>query len=395
MDFSERIEKNEINFWRNMDMLIKKGEAQSKSQQRFMGMVHAYKNGTLDTSNLPDELVLKIKKAAKSMTKEEVDDFASTDHKGLPEKKASMKSVKVIQPFSTILGAGAGSVGGAAIQDERYRRLAKEGLPVSAEKHVAEVMKGMLVGGMVGAGVGLGAGSKIRKARAKAIKGKPRADTARMLDGMRDKQKFLENELLVMSNKFKDFPELAKYRMPDYMKMNKTRTVDQFASKKGVSAQRMMDEFIKDVHRTTLKNVKKEGGVRRALEFEKAWRTRELGTGKGAPQYLRARATKNWGLKKVASLSEEDLIPIMKKVAAGRYEEQRYKSHVRDRSGKERLRSGIAGAGLPSAAITAGAGLFLGSKKPFRDAAMVGAVMTGFGTVLTPKQKRVFVPTND
>lgn len=71
-------------------MLDKKAEAQSKSQQRFMGMVYAYKDGSLDTSKLPKELIQKIKRASSSMTKAEVDDFASTRHKGLPEKKASM-----------------------------------------------------------------------------------------------------------------------------------------------------------------------------------------------------------------------------------------------------------------------------------------------------------------
>lgn len=71
-------------------MQNKKAEAQSKSQQRFMGMVYAYKDGTLDTSKLPRELIQKIKRASSSMTRAEVDDFASTRHKGLPEKKASM-----------------------------------------------------------------------------------------------------------------------------------------------------------------------------------------------------------------------------------------------------------------------------------------------------------------
>lgn len=53
--------------------------AKSKAQQRFMGMVDAYKKG-----DMPDASPA-IKKAAKSMTKKEVKDFAKTKHKGLPE----------------------------------------------------------------------------------------------------------------------------------------------------------------------------------------------------------------------------------------------------------------------------------------------------------------------
>jgi len=61
-------------------------EAKSKSQQRFMGMVHAYQKGEL--ADAPDE----IKKAADSMTDKEAKDFASTKHKGLPEKVKKKKT---------------------------------------------------------------------------------------------------------------------------------------------------------------------------------------------------------------------------------------------------------------------------------------------------------------
>jgi len=56
-------------------------KALSKSQQRFMGMVYAYKKGEMP--NASDE----IKKAAEGMTMKEVEKYASTKHKGLPEKK--------------------------------------------------------------------------------------------------------------------------------------------------------------------------------------------------------------------------------------------------------------------------------------------------------------------
>ena len=51
--------------------------AKSKSQQRFMGMVHAVHKGEKPAS--PE-----IAKVAKGMKKKDADDFASTKHKGLP-----------------------------------------------------------------------------------------------------------------------------------------------------------------------------------------------------------------------------------------------------------------------------------------------------------------------
>lgn len=54
--------------------------AKSKSQQRFFGMVDAYKKGELKNASK------KIKDAAKGMSKKEVKKFASTKTKGLPEK---------------------------------------------------------------------------------------------------------------------------------------------------------------------------------------------------------------------------------------------------------------------------------------------------------------------
>ena len=52
----------------------------SKRQQRFMGMVHAAQQGEGGFS--PE-----VEKAAESMSEESVKDFASTKHKGLPEKR--------------------------------------------------------------------------------------------------------------------------------------------------------------------------------------------------------------------------------------------------------------------------------------------------------------------
>ena len=53
--------------------------AQSKSQQRFFGVVKAMQKGDIPKKG-------KAGKIAKQMTKKDVDDFASTKHKGKPEK---------------------------------------------------------------------------------------------------------------------------------------------------------------------------------------------------------------------------------------------------------------------------------------------------------------------
>jgi len=53
--------------------------AKSKSQQRFMGMVRqCQKTGDCASDS--------VKKAADSMTKKDVKDYAKTKHKGLPQK---------------------------------------------------------------------------------------------------------------------------------------------------------------------------------------------------------------------------------------------------------------------------------------------------------------------
>ncbi len=60
------------------NILIEK--AVSKKQQRFMGMVSAVQDGKMEAPSKA------IADTAKSMKKKDVDDFAETKHKGLPEK---------------------------------------------------------------------------------------------------------------------------------------------------------------------------------------------------------------------------------------------------------------------------------------------------------------------
>ena len=61
--------------------------ALSKKQQRFFGIVRAIQKGELEPTT-PETA-----KAAATMKKKDVKDFASTDHKGLPEKKVSKEQI--------------------------------------------------------------------------------------------------------------------------------------------------------------------------------------------------------------------------------------------------------------------------------------------------------------
>ena len=67
--------------------------ARSKSQQRFMGMVHAAQTGEGAASPA-------VAEAAASMSKKSAKDFASTSHAGLPEhkKQRRMRKVHVDEP---------------------------------------------------------------------------------------------------------------------------------------------------------------------------------------------------------------------------------------------------------------------------------------------------------
>jgi len=58
--------------------------AVSKAQQKFMGMVHAVQKGDMDAPSK------EVEKAADSMKKKDVKDYASTKHKGLPMYKETI-----------------------------------------------------------------------------------------------------------------------------------------------------------------------------------------------------------------------------------------------------------------------------------------------------------------
>lgn len=80
-------------------------EAKSKNQQKFMGMVHAYKKGELNDDEVSD----KIKKAAENMTDKEVKKFASTKHNDLPDK---VNEVSMLDPNDTSMAVKPEPTGG-------------------------------------------------------------------------------------------------------------------------------------------------------------------------------------------------------------------------------------------------------------------------------------------
>ena len=83
-------------------------KAVSKAQQKFMGMAHAMQKG----EKIPGASK-ELKKVAKTMKKGDVEDFAKTKHKGLPEKVKSKKKEKDVEE-SSVGGTTAGSVAPAA-----------------------------------------------------------------------------------------------------------------------------------------------------------------------------------------------------------------------------------------------------------------------------------------
>ena len=65
--------------------------SKSKAQQRFFGMVDAYKKGEMKNASS------KIKKAANGMSMDDVKDFAETKHKGLPEKVEEQTIIRLTE----------------------------------------------------------------------------------------------------------------------------------------------------------------------------------------------------------------------------------------------------------------------------------------------------------
>jgi hypothetical protein len=90
----------------NRKMTIKE-KAVSKSQQQLMGMAHAVQTGKLS----PDKVGDKATKVADTMKKKDVEDFASTKHKNLPDKvdETEMSMIQQQAPQNSMANKAEGS----------------------------------------------------------------------------------------------------------------------------------------------------------------------------------------------------------------------------------------------------------------------------------------------
>jgi hypothetical protein len=138
-------------------------KSKSKSQQRFMGMVHAAQKGELDNPSPA------VKKAASPMTDKDAEDFASTKHKGLPERvptdeglagKAIGGGLGAVAGMRTGVGAGTGASVGSAIGDKIQNKFTNETMandresdPTTMAKTMKDVPSGMMGGTSMGGGM--------------------------------------------------------------------------------------------------------------------------------------------------------------------------------------------------------------------------------------------------
>jgi hypothetical protein len=67
-------------FSTNLNTFYKMSKSKSIAQQRFMGMVHSVHKGEKAPSS-------EVATAAKSMKKDDAEEYAATKHKNLPYKK--------------------------------------------------------------------------------------------------------------------------------------------------------------------------------------------------------------------------------------------------------------------------------------------------------------------
>lgn len=113
-------------------------KAVSKSQQRFMGMVHAKKKGEMKDGSE------KVEKAAASLTAKEAEKFASTKHKGLPEKKAQKEEFDLTEKKLDPVGKEDKDVDNDGDHDksDKYllNRRKKVGKILAAKKRVDEML---------------------------------------------------------------------------------------------------------------------------------------------------------------------------------------------------------------------------------------------------------------
>jgi hypothetical protein len=119
-------------------------KAVSRQQQKFMGMAHAMQKGEKIKGASPE-----LKKVAKTMKKGDVEDFAKTKHKGLPEKKKKEEEVEETTVAGSVATAPAD---GKAAKGMMFGKGVYEGqIAESFEKKLGAVLKeGMSINMSVG-----------------------------------------------------------------------------------------------------------------------------------------------------------------------------------------------------------------------------------------------------
>ena len=114
--------------------------SKSKAQQRFMGLVHAYNKGDVKGS----EVSKKVKDAADSMKKSDVKKYASTTHKGKPEKVNKEWIVKTIKELTNTEMESCGYTTSAVDPNYKLKSPGGTGKVDKKLKELAEKMGGCL-----------------------------------------------------------------------------------------------------------------------------------------------------------------------------------------------------------------------------------------------------------
>ena len=115
-------------------------KAVSRQQQKFMGMAHAMQKGKKIKGASPE-----LKKVAKTMSKGDVEDFAKTKHKGLPEKKKKEEAVDETTVAGSVATAPA-SAGGKGKKGMVFGKGVYESqIAESFEKKLSILSEGMSI----------------------------------------------------------------------------------------------------------------------------------------------------------------------------------------------------------------------------------------------------------
>lgn len=100
-------------------------KAVSKQQQKLMGLALAYKRGEVSGDKVSDT----VKDLAKGMSEKELEDFAKTKHKGLPDKVDEVSYKKAMRSYQKAMGQSkdADTAGDKETGDKKFNQAVKFG----------------------------------------------------------------------------------------------------------------------------------------------------------------------------------------------------------------------------------------------------------------------------